>query len=612
LNLVDKEEEQITFFRRAINPILSPCGEKIVFVTIKDGNSNLVIRNLDEEGKETVITDFSNGEQLFAANFSPDGKKIVFDYSINHGRDIFVYEIESEKISLLVNGDYDSRNPFYSPDGKWLYYSSDQTGIFNIYRKSLDNSETQLLTNVLGGAFMPTVNEQGVLCFSLFNESEYRISVLENPKPLDISLSRYKPEYKENIPEMSYVASLNNLEETKYKDRFSKYFLMPKLMLDYGTVKPGLYFFSNEIIDRFNVFGAIAGNIQGDKDLAMLVEYHQWTPTFYFEIYSMSRSKFGIQDTISSYPIEFDYTFHLIQSVLGASLPSKGFNKFRFDMILSKFRTATDERIPEEGIYQNGFTYDYYKGINFKLDWIFKKIMYSVNQETNPNNGMQITTSIYRNYDRFIEGFDVNGSYGTLETQFSKNYYWKLEQEGVVHHKIPVISDLIGNFKWKAGWISNRNIDSFFNFFGGGLPGLRGYPFYSIEGRNLLSFHYTLRYPIFLEKDIQIGPFNLQNSILGLFVESGNAFDDIQGYPDLKWDEFKSSPIDVISNIGKDFKSDVGIELKFSGFSFYAYPTAISFDCVYGLDKFKIEDNQYQQLEYGREWRTYLTILFGL
>ena len=156
------------------------------------------------------------------------------------------------------------------------------------------------------------------------------------------------------------------------------------------------------------------------------------------------------------------------------------------------------------------------------------------------------------------------------------------------------------------------DVDSFFNFFAGGLPGLRGYPFYSIEGRNLFSLHYTWRIPLFVEKDIQLLPFNLQNAFLATYLEAGNAWSRIEDYPGLDWSAFTLNGRDVVKSVMKDFKRDMGIQLRLSGFSFYAYPTSISLDFVYGLDEFTVVDNQGNPNVYGNEWRSYLTILFGL
>ena len=39
----------------------------------------------------------------------------------------------------------------------------------------------------------------------------------------------------------------------QYDDQFTEMFIMPKIMVDYGTVKPGFYFYSGEIITRLSL-----------------------------------------------------------------------------------------------------------------------------------------------------------------------------------------------------------------------------------------------------------------------------------------------------------------------------------------------------------------------
>ena len=43
-------------------------------------------------------------------------------------------------------------------------------------------------------------------------------------------------------------------------------FIMPKLMYDYSTLKPGFYFQSSEIIDRLSLFGEASMNSIKDVD----------------------------------------------------------------------------------------------------------------------------------------------------------------------------------------------------------------------------------------------------------------------------------------------------------------------------------------------------------
>ena len=610
-DLRKKKEKQITKFKRAYNPAISPDGKRLAYVSGKDGTSNLFIMDLDSSTSKQ-ITDYDDGLEIFSAHWSSDGKLVAFDYMTDHGRDIAVYHVSDAKIEYIDNAAHDTRNPYFSPDRHWMYFASDKTGIFNIYRKSLKTGEIELITNVLGGAFMPVVNRNGDLLYSLFENSSFKIAKVERPESLGREYCQYM-NLTENIPGMMNVSEINHPEPIKYKEQFSKMFIMPTVRIDYGTVKPGFYFFSSEILDRLNIFGGASVNKIKDRDLFVLLEYHQWYPTIYLEFFNISRNLFNQENKDAVYKdFIFNYSFYLTEALAGISIPMSGVNQLRFDVSWSKFRASIDQRSESQNISFNGFSYDYYRGVDFKLNWQFKKMLRTVNQYTNPDNGIILSTNIYRNYDKFLKDFGVNEDFGTLAENFRKNYYWKIEHEGEWRHKYPAVNKLVGSLKWRAGWISKYDIDTFFNFFAGGMPGLRGYPFYSIEGRNLFSTHYTWRVPLFREKDIQIFPFNLQNAFLATYVETGNAWNKVKGYPGMKWSDFTLNAVDVVKSITSDFKTDVGFQLRLSGFSFYAYPTAISLDFVYGLDEFTIVDRQEISHNYGKEWRSYLTILFGL
>ncbi|MCF7885739.1 MAG: hypothetical protein K9M80_04510 [Candidatus Marinimicrobia bacterium] len=613
-DLKKEKEVEITHDARAMNPDLSANGKELIYIINENGSQNIVLRNLRTDGTDT-LTNFNNFEQLFNVVWSPEGEKIAFDITTSHGRDIYLYNMQTEKIEPLLNQKYDERFPLYSGDGKWLYYVSDKTGIFNIYRKNLSSGEEQLLTNVTGAAFMPYLDKMGTLYYTLYDDAKFKIARIKNPKPIEQEHATYDQNYK-NIPENIELVNSPVKDEKEYSSHYSRYFIMPRLMVDYGTLKPGLYFFSTEILERMEIFGSGAMNKNYEYDAAVMLEYHLWDPTIFLEFYNIRRNLNNQRENYSdAYPMRNDYTFFLTEAHLGVSRPLLEANEFRFDIVYSKYRTVNDQFIQktaDEWTAFDNFSYNYYKGINFKLDWKFDATLPEVNDFTNPTQGWEINTTLSRNYDKFLDDFGIYKDFGTLKEIYNKNYYWKVRQEGKWHHQIPFTNSLIGNLRWKLGWISKPDLDSFFNFFAGGMPGLRGYPYFSMEGRNLFSLHYTFRHPIFKQEDFKLGWFNLQNCFIGAFAETGNAWNGVRGYSGMDWGTFVSEPGAVTKGILDDFKSDVGVELRLSGFSFYAYPTSINLDLAYGLSEFQVSDKMKNVYHYDKEWRTYLTILFGL
>jgi len=607
-DLENRKEKQITKWRRAYNPSLSPDGKFLAFVTGKDGTSSLVVLNL-EDMSERQITEFNNGEQLFTAVWSPDGKKLAFDCLLDHGRDIYIYDMKSGELRLLLGEKCDTRDPYFSPDGRWLYFSSDETGIFNIYCVSLIDGHRELVTNVVGGAFSPSVNAKGELVYSLFEGSSFKIAMIENCRPIDEKLAEYY-DYESMIPRLSSVKD-KDFVSRPYQTQYSIFFFLPTLMIDYGTLKPGIYFFSSEMLEKMSLSGGFTVNRLLDRDLALILEVRKWKPTLYMEFYNLRRKVSRSLKIYESYPARTKYKFELIELDVGVSHPLGVIAGVDFRAVYSKYRATVQEWIPAQNIYTNPFSYNYYRGVDFILTWKYHKLVPVINSESNPEEGLNLRLEVSRNYDHFLKDFGIYEDYATLREIYKKNYYWKIYMNGVIYKRLVPAKKITSSLRWQAGWISKYDVDSFFYFFAGSLPGLRGYPYYSIEGRNLFSVHYTIKAPIFREKSISLPTFCLSNAFIGIYFEAGNAWNGIEGKRKVGIKEFLKDSYGVTKRWIKDFKKDAGVELILSGFSFYSYPLSLTFDFAYGFDRVEWTNGD-RRNEYGKKLRFYFTMSFGI
>ncbi len=62
----------------------------------------------------------------------------------------------------------------------------------------------------------------------------------------------------------------------------------------------------------------------------------------------------------------------------------------------------------------------------------------------------------------------------------------------------------------------------------------------------------------------------------------------------------------------RQFKTDLGAELRLQAFSWYQYPTCIFFGAAYGFDRFdRLIRSRDETVTYGKEMRFYFGILFG-
>src|SRR5262249_27627817 len=151
----------------------------------------------------------------------------------------------------------------------------------------------------------------------------------------------------------------------------------------------------------------------------------------------------------------------------------------------------------------------------------------------------------------------------------------------------------------KGGTIFGPPQDEFFDFYIGGLPGMRGYPFYALGGNEYAMANLTYRVPIFQHIDIRILQMYFATMYGAFYGDIGNV--TTTGNPNHYSDPDK-------------LKRDVGFELRLESFSYYAFPTRIFFSATYGLDQFSREVTATGSAEpfvtYGHEWDFHFGILF--
>src|SRR5215472_2554795 len=67
--------------------------------------------------------------------------------------DIFAFSFEEKKSIPILQTPADERNPQVSPDGKWVAYSSNETGRSEIYIRQFPEGPAKIQVSVNGGVF---------------------------------------------------------------------------------------------------------------------------------------------------------------------------------------------------------------------------------------------------------------------------------------------------------------------------------------------------------------------------------------------------------------------------------------------------------------------------
>jgi len=233
----------------------SPDGSRFAFIVYADGDNQIAI--LDTRNGD-IVKKFQPDDigAVYNVAWSPNGREIVFTGSKGGVSDLYMADVETETIRQLTNDKYadlqpsfsaDGRtiafatdrsdatsfermtfgelqlatldvasgqlavhpafprgkhiNPQFSPDGRSIYFISDQDGVSDVYRLAVGSGQisriTRLATGVSGiSATSPAISvarNTGTLMFTAFKNQGYEIIELDQEQlagvPVDVAAS---------------------------------------------------------------------------------------------------------------------------------------------------------------------------------------------------------------------------------------------------------------------------------------------------------------------------------------------------------------------------------------------------------------------------------------
>jgi Tol biopolymer transport system component/DNA-binding winged helix-turn-helix (wHTH) protein len=138
LRPADSNPIVVTETGRNEGPQLSPDGKKLAFMSNRSGSMEIWISDRDGSHPFQV----TNMGGVGSPRWSPNGRSLAFDVGWRDRGAIFVVDMPGAGVPRPVaQNSSDNLVPNWSRDGKWLYFASDRTGMWQVWK-----------TPVLGGA----------------------------------------------------------------------------------------------------------------------------------------------------------------------------------------------------------------------------------------------------------------------------------------------------------------------------------------------------------------------------------------------------------------------------------------------------------------------------
>ena len=533
-----------------MNPAFSPDGRTVAFAGNQAGRFD--IYTVDLESREvTRVTDDETYDG--APVFSPDGASIIFSSVVgdNHAQLFRVDLSDPSKRYRLTEGDWSDKDAIFSSKGTWLVFTSDRTGIDNIYAMELATGRTLQLTNVVTGCLMPAVlKREGAIdqvVYAGFWRGGFDLYLVDIDKPVGdetTAIPPADPTVVEPLPQFEPDIRVTLDEANKSKYRGFRLFVEDagasvgvtddQTLLGYTYLSLSDYLGDRRLVLNFSSVSSFS-----NFDVVYFDLSHRWT----WSVQAFDRRDFYVLGGVSGSPLD---------------------------------REERQQAIQQTGM-QGNWTYPFslYHRVSAGAGYIFQKANYPTGQVIINDDGIPVPETIEIEDDYpFVMGALVGDSavftqYGpisgrrwrldaiyAIDSEESGALYTQYELDYREYIAVSQRSNLA--LRLYTGYAAgNQPIPLYF----GGLDDLRGVDFRSMVGDRAFYTNLEYRFPLI---DLLATPVVNFRSVRGrVFLDVGGAWFDIYGQEFDFWNSEEGRLEDAVSSYGFGVTINVmGIDLN--------------------------------------------------
>jgi len=494
-------------------PSWSKDSKRIVFSGMEfSGKSDLYIFEPETNNLRRLTNDYYDDADPC---FSPDGRYIVFSsdrtsFGDKNIHNLFIYDLETNKINYLTHGEHNDVSPNFSEDGKRIVYASESNNTSNIWVMEFDTilikCRTKRITNFTTAGFDPKWCGNDRIVFSNYEKGMMTIRMIDKIFPeKDSVINRIDivANYTENQWSQGKISGDNKQQKIKYNKRFSFDVATTDIVADpvFGTFAGGALSLS-DILGNEKYYFLIYNNASYDVDfwksfnIAISKISLEKRLNYAYGVFHLSGRRYDLRES------DYSYFERIYGGYASFSYPLSTFKRIEITTNLSESEKDVDFLDNRRSLLLSN-------SISFVRDnslWWY----------TGPIDG---------------ERFNLTLGYTTDLENSNENFYSVL----LDYRKYFRISKFVslaarGQFFMNDGKYARR-------YFMGGSWSLRGWSWLSMRGTKLWQTNAELRFPLLdlLALRFPLG-INLEFPAIrgAIFFDAGNTWDNSDNYYETK------------------------------------------------------------------------------
>ncbi len=244
--------KRLTYGLHVHGPDVSPDCAKVVFVSNTATTSDLMTYYLTDPGFITTIASIKGTGQFLDPRWSWDGRHIAVTVKNNNGESgIKIMDGEGRSFTTVIFNDHLNLFPSWSRDDRYVLFSSDMTGIANLYAYSITEGALYQVTNVIGGAYESQVSHDNKnIALTEYDGSGFNIYTM----PFSPATFRKVNPAREFTVEQINPYKHLEIKETRYSP-FSTLlptWWLPTISLASDAYSLGVYTAGSDLLDHNN------------------------------------------------------------------------------------------------------------------------------------------------------------------------------------------------------------------------------------------------------------------------------------------------------------------------------------------------------------------------